>query len=39
MIKIGSKKIRNKYKPFIICELGINHNGSLKVVKKIVKLI
>ena len=38
MIKIGSKKIGNEYKPFIICELGINHNGSLKVAKKMVDL-
>jgi sialic acid synthase SpsE len=38
MIKIGSKKIGSKYKPFIICELGINHNGSLKTAKKMVDL-
>ena len=36
--KIGNKKIGEKFKPFIICELGINHNGSLKLAKKMVDL-
>ena len=35
IIKIGNRKIGEKFKPFIICELGINHNGSLKLAKKI----
>lgn len=38
ILKIGNKKIGNKFKPFIICELGINHNGSLKLAKKMVDL-
>ena len=33
-LKIGNKKIGKNYKPFIICELGINHGGSLKVQKR-----
>jgi len=37
-LKIGNKKIGEKFKPFIICELGINHSGSLKVAKKMVDL-
>ena len=37
-LKIGNKKIGNNFKPFIICELGINHNGSLKLAKKMVDL-
>ena len=35
-IKIGNRKIGPKFKPLVIFELGINHNGSLKVAKKIV---
>jgi len=38
MFKIGNRKIGNKYKPLIICELGINHQGSLSVAKKMVDL-
>jgi sialic acid synthase SpsE len=37
-LTIGNKKIGEKYKPFIICELGINHGGSLKLAKKMVDL-
>lgn len=37
-LKIGNKKIGDKHKPFIICELGINHGGSLKLAKKMVDL-
>jgi len=37
-IKIGKIKIGQNCKPFIICELGINHGGSLKVAKKMVDL-
>ena len=36
--RIGNKKIGDKFKPFIICELGINHNGSLMLAKKMVDL-
>ncbi|WP_440633331.1 N-acetylneuraminate synthase family protein [Candidatus Pelagibacter sp. HIMB1485] len=35
-IQIGKRKIGPNYKPFVIFELGINHNGSLKLAKKIV---
>ena len=38
MIKIGNRKIGKKYRPLIICELGINHQGSLSVAKKMVDL-
>jgi N-acetylneuraminate synthase len=35
-IKIGNRKIGTSFKPLVIFELGINHNGSLKLAKKIV---
>lgn len=35
-MKIGKRKIGPNYKPLIIVELGINHNGSLKKAKKFV---
>lgn len=35
-IKIGNRKIGPKFKPLVIFELGINHNGSLNLAKKIV---
>ena len=35
-IKIGNRKIGPRQKPLIIAELGINHNGSLKLAKKII---
>ena len=35
-IKIGNRKIGPNCKPLVIFELGINHNGSLKLAKKIV---
>jgi N-acetylneuraminate synthase len=35
-IKIGNRKIGPTFKPLVIFELGINHNGSLKLAKKIV---
>ncbi len=35
-IKIGNRKIGPKFKPLVIFELGINHNGKLKLAKKIV---
>ena len=35
-IKIGARKIGPHFKPLVIFELGINHNGSLKLAKKIV---
>ncbi len=38
MIKIGKRKIGENLKPLIICELGINHAGSLVIAKKMVDL-
>ena len=35
-IQIGKRKIGPSYKPLVIFELGINHNGNLKFAKKIV---
>lgn len=35
-IKIGNKKIGKKNPVFIIAEGGINHNGSIKIAKKII---
>ena len=35
-IQIGNRKIGPKFKPLVIFELGINHNGNLKFAKKIV---
>ena len=35
-MKIKSRKIGKNFKPLIIAELGINHNGSLKKAKYLV---
>ena len=35
-IKIGKRKIGLNFKPLVIFELGINHNGDLNLAKKIV---
>jgi len=35
-INIAGRKIGPDYKPIIICEIGINHNGSLAIAKKMV---
>lgn len=35
-IQIGKRKIGPQFKPLVIFELGINHNGNLKLAKKIV---
>jgi N-acetylneuraminate synthase len=35
-IKIGHRRIGPNFRPLVIFELGINHNGSLKLAKKIV---
>lgn len=35
-IQIGSRKIGPDYPPLVIAEIGINHNGSLKVAKEMV---
>lgn len=36
--KIKHHKIDHKSKPFIIAEIGSNHNGSLSLAKKLVLL-
>ena len=33
-IQIGKRKIGPRFKPIVIFELGINHNGNLKFAKK-----
>ena len=38
MIKIGNYKIKNFNKPFIVAEVGINHNGSLKTALKMIDI-
>ena len=35
-IKIGKRKIGEKYPPFVIAEVGINHEGSLEKAKQMV---
>lgn len=35
-IKISNRKIGLDYKPFVIVEIGINHNGSIKKAKKMI---
>ena len=34
VIKIGKIKISENHAPLIIAEIGINHNGNLKLAKK-----
>ncbi len=35
-IKIGNRKIGDNYPPFVIAEIGINHEGSMEKAKKMV---
>ena len=35
-IRVGSRKIGQNHPPLIIVELGINHNGNLKLAKKLI---
>ena len=35
-IKIGNKIISDKGELFTIAEIGINHNGSIKIAKKLI---
>ena len=37
-IKIGKRIVGYKYPPLVIAEIGINHQGSLKLAKKMVDL-
>ena len=36
-IKIGKRKIGEKYAPFVIVEIGINHEGSVAKAKQMVR--
>lgn len=36
-IKIGNRKIGQDYKPFVIAEIGINHEGNLEKAKQMVR--
>ena len=36
-LKILNRKIGHKYKPLVIVELGINHNGKFHIAKQIIK--
>jgi N-acetylneuraminate synthase len=38
LIKIGKIKIGDGYPTFIVAEIGINHNGDLKVAKKLIDI-
>lgn len=37
-MKIGKKKIGKNYPAFLIAEAGVNHNGSLKIGKKLIDI-
>ena len=36
MFKIGSRKINNNSYPYLIAEIGVNHNGSIHIAKKLI---
>lgn len=36
-IQIGKRKIGKDFKPFVIAEIGINHNGDMKKAKRMIK--
>ena len=35
-MKIGTREINNGVDPLIIAEIGINHNGSIKIAKEMI---
>ena len=35
-VKLGSKLVGNGFKPFIIAEAGLNHNGDINLAKKLI---
>jgi|TARA_Y100000310_G_scaffold344034_1_gene454662 N-acetylneuraminate synthase len=37
-IKIGNRKIGEKYPAFVVAEIGINHNGDVKLVKQLIDI-
>ncbi len=36
MFKIGSRKINKESFPYLIAEIGVNHNGSVQIAKKLI---
>ena len=36
MFKIGSRKINKNNFPYLIAEIGVNHNGSIHIAKKLI---
>lgn len=36
MIKIGNKEIKNYGEPYVIAEIGANHNGDIELAKKLI---
>lgn len=36
MIKIGNKEIKNYGEPYVIAEIGANHNGNIELAKKLI---
>ena len=37
-LKIGKRLIGEKYFPIVIVEIGINHNGKIKLAKELIKI-
>ena len=37
-LKIGKRLIGEKYFPLVIVEIGINHNGKIKLAKELIKI-
>lgn len=37
-LKLGSKIVHNFSKPYIIAEIGANHNGDIDLAKKMIKI-
>ena len=35
-IKLGSRNISNLTAPYVIAEIGVNHEGSLEIAKKLI---
>ena len=36
MFEIGSRKINKNNYPYLIAEIGVNHNGSIYIAKKLI---
>ena len=34
--KLGSKTVKSNKQPYFIAEIGVNHNGNLKLAKKLI---